>query len=195
MSAGSGRASVGAVGGWLLRDPFYAELGAPFAGGGAELSAAWAPGGRVAFTAAAGVGGLTTSASGWAGLATARWLALDDERVRLAPWVAGGALAGAPFATGGLAVEVPFHAVLVDASVPLGGATFGEAGPAFLATPLLAEVGFTWRIGDHTTFRLGYLAAAASWSWRWHDGPWTIEVGGYTNVLSGNLSTRVGRTF
>jgi hypothetical protein len=193
MAAGSGRVSVGAVGGWLLVEPPFVEVPVPVAGGGGELSAAWAPSRRVAVTVAGGGGGLTTGDTALAAMGTARFLVVDGERVRVAPWLAGGH-AGSPFATGGVALEVPFYDVLIDVSLPLGGAAFGET-VTFVPTMLLVEAGFTWRLGEFTSFRLGYLAAAASWSWRWRRGPWTVEIGGNTNVVTGNLATRVGVAF
>ncbi|MFZ5477038.1 MAG: hypothetical protein ACOZNI_09715 [Myxococcota bacterium] len=193
MEAGSGRVSVGALGGWLLLEPFFVDVPVPLAGAAAELSAAWAPTERLAFTAAGGAGALTTGDVGVAGLATARLVAFDGERLRVAPWVAGG-LAGEPFATGGVALETAFYDVAIDVSVPFGGAAFGD-DVSFVPTMLLAEAGFTWRLGEHTRFRLGYVAAAASWSWRWRKGPLSVELGGYTNVVSGNLTGRVGVVF
>lgn len=198
MEAGSGRVSVGVVGGWMLLEPLLLDVPTPLAGAGAELSAAWAPTRRVAVTVVGGAGALTTGAVGLAGMGTVRVLVHDGAALRVAPWLAGGLASDlesrAPFVTGGVALEVPFYAVLVDASVPLGGASFGAA-PAFLPTMLLAELGFTWTLGERTSVRLGYLAAAATISWRWRSGPWTVEVGGDTNVVSGNLAGRVGVAF
>ncbi len=163
-------------------------------------------------------------ARGWAALASARWLVVDAPRARVAPFFAaavGAGVTGAAATSGagsggagdgdpptslvgaGVAVEVPFYAVTFDVAVPLGGVVTTGALPdvvplapaPFAPLFLLTEAGFTWRLGEHTSFRLGYVALATSWSWRWHDGPWTVEVSGHTNLLTGNLSTRLGYVF
>jgi hypothetical protein len=224
MAAGTGRLGIGAAGGW-----FASWAGAkPVLGGagaGVEVDAAWAPTRRVAFTATAGAGTGTFRTGGalapldaTGGIVAARWLAVDAPRVRVAPFVAGGlgVVADVPPAAGtdpfadpvavvgaGVALEIPFYDVLVDAELPVGGLVLaGElpdglplvAGP-YVPLFLLTEVGFTWRLGPDTSFRLGYLAVATSWSWRYRHDHFTLEVSGYTNVLTGSLSARAGWAF
>jgi hypothetical protein len=92
---------------------------------------------------------------------------------------------------------------VVDVALPLGGAVLDGALPA--AVPLaagryaplflLAEAGFTWRIREDLSFRLGFVSLASSWSWRWQPGAWSLDVSGQTNLLTGHLSVRAGRTF
>lgn len=151
-------------------------------------------------------------ASGWAGVVSARWLVVDTPGARVAPFVAGGlgAVGGGPEDTapigvvgGGVAVEVPFYDVVFDVALPLGGVVVtGElpetvplAAGRFAPLFLLGEAGFTWRLGPYTSFRLGYVALATSYSWRYRRGPLTVEVSGHTNVLTANVSTRVGWAF
>ena len=155
------------------------------------------------------------------GIVAARWLVVDNPLVRVAPFVAGGVGVGgdvglaalytggdgvsAPVSVlgGGVAFELPFHEVLVDVALPLGGVVLDGALPAgipltggpYVPLFLLAEVGFTWQLGPYTSFRLGYLAVATSWSWRYHRDAFTLEVSGYTNVLTGSLATRAGWAF
>ncbi|MFN7144468.1 MAG: hypothetical protein ACK4YP_11870, partial [Myxococcota bacterium] len=170
----------------------------PARGWGTLVSARWlvvdAPRARVApfLAAAVGAGDAWDTPDGPAGTDLAAGEALAPRE-------------GAPTSVvgGGLALEVPFYEVTFDVAVPLGGVVVTGAIPEtiplapgpFVPLFLLTEAGFTWRLGDHTSFRLGYVALATSWSWRWHDGPWTVEVSGYTNLLTGNLSTRVGWVF
>ncbi|MDP2308248.1 MAG: hypothetical protein Q8P18_19675 [Pseudomonadota bacterium] len=154
-----------------------------------------------------------TPAAGWATFASARYLALDAPGARVAPFLAGGlgAVGAGPagevapigIVGGGVAVEVPFYDVVFDLALPLGGLVVtGElpgtiplaVGP-FAPLFLLGEAGFTWTIGPRTTFRLGYIALATSYSWRYRNGPLTVEVSGHTNFLSANASMRVGWGF
>ncbi|MES2645189.1 MAG: hypothetical protein V4850_37220 [Myxococcota bacterium] len=147
-------------------------------------------------------------ASAGAAFASARYLAVDAPGARVAPFLAGGigrVGAGGPIGIvgGGVAVEVPFYDVVFDLALPLGGwLVMGELpdtiplaiGP-FAPLFLLGEAGFTWTLGPHTSFRLGYVALATSYSWRYHHGPLTVEVSGHTNFLTANASTRVGWAF
>lgn len=201
VAAGSGRVGVGVGGGWVATWEGVQALGA-----GAELDLAWAPTRRGALTATvgAGVGRLTgEEARGLGAVVSGRWLVLDDERARIAPFVAvaGGTTdtAGAVIAGGGVAAEIPFYSVVFDVSLPVGGVVVAGSLPDVPLTPgpfaplfVLTEAGFSWRLGSSSSFRLGYLAAATTWSWRWHRGPLTVEVSAYTNLLTGNLSARAG---
>ncbi len=147
-------------------------------------------------------------ASGWAGMGSARYLVVDGPRARVAPFVAGGVGAlgergAVGVVGGGLAVEVPFYDVVFDLALPLSGAVVAGELPAsvplavgdFAPLFLLFEAGFTWRLGPYTTFRLGYVALATSYSWRYRRGPLTVELTGHTNVLTANVSGRVGWGF
>lgn len=149
-----------------------------------------------------------TPASGWATFASARYLVFDGPGARVAPFVAGGlgrAAEDAPIGLvgGGVAVEVPFYDVVFDLALPLGGVVLtGELPDTIPLTPgafaplfLLGEAGFTWTLGPHTSFRLGYVALATSYSWRYRDGPLTVELSGHTNFLTANASARVGWAF
>lgn len=213
---GAGRIAVGVGGGWLAT-----WKGLQVAGGGAALDAAWAVSPRVALTVAAGVGAGTVreraalgAGDGWAALAGARWLVVDAPRARVAPFFVAAVGRGAredagtvevptSLVGGGVAFEVPFYGLTVDIALPVGGVVTSGALPdgapltpgPFAPLFLLAEAGFTWRLSEKATFRLGYVALAASWSWRWHEGPWTLDISGQTNLLTGHLATRVGRVF
>lgn len=209
VDRGTVRVGVGLGGGWFAAWQGSApEL--ELAGGGVELDAAWAPHRRVALAVTAGVGaapfGAWGPAEGVGGVVSARWLVLDGPSARVAPFVAGGYGVGSASDVGlgvvgaGLAVEVPLYGVVFDLALPLGGFVVSGSLPdevplalgPFAPLFLLGECGFTWRLGEHTSFRLGYLAAAPSWSWRWRGRAATVEVSGHTNVVSGNLSVRVG---
>jgi hypothetical protein len=225
MDAGTGRIGVGVAGAW-----YATWKGLQVAGGGVEVDAAWAPTRRlaVALTVGVGTGGARPEdapeikvlsgqvagfftlepASAGAAFASARYLVVDAPGARVAPFVAGGigrVGEGDPIGIvgGGVAVEVPFYAVVFDLALPLGGwvvtgelpdsipLAFGGFAPLFL----LGEAGFTWTLGPHTSFRLGYVWLATSYSWRYHNGPLTVEVSGHTNLLTANASTRVGWAF
>jgi len=216
MDAGTGRLGVGLGGAW-----FATWTGLQVAGGGAELDLAWAPSRRLALSVTGavvtgGARGTDRSAgffdldptAGWAGLGSGRLLVVDGPSARVAPFVAGGvgSLGGRdPIGVvgGGVAVEVPFYDVVLDLALPLGGAVVAGELPAsvplavggFAPLFLLFEAGFTWRLGAHTTFRLGYVALATSYSWRYRRGPLTVELTGHTNVLTANVSGRVGWSF
>jgi len=202
VEAGKVRLGVGTGGGWLAT-----FSGLQVAGGGAEVDGAWAITERVAWTATAGagVGWLRQEGPvrGFGGVSGLRVLLVDAERIRFATFAAGAGAPGLGMVGGGVAIELPVYAVCFDLALPLGGVvvagtlpdaiplTSGPFAPLFL----LGEAGFTWRLGDHTSFRLGYVALATSWSWRWQDDRFTLEVSGYTNGLTGNASVRGGVVF
>lgn len=175
-------------------------------GGGVEVDGSYAV--TRAFAVSTTVaGGRANFGDGAGAMVAARWL-FDGERIRVAPFFAGGvgqAAEGGPVAAvaAGVSLEVPFYTVLVDVSVPVLGWSawntptlpFSLGDPRLLPAFLLVEAGFTWRLSPQTTFRLGYLALATSWSWRWANERWTVEVSGHTNVVTGSLSVRGGVRF
>lgn len=183
------------------------ELG-PGRAWGALVGARWlvvdAPAARVAAFLVGGAGagggfdgGLFGGVGGgfWQGAAGGAGTGAADAGARVAPTSVVGA---------GVAFEMPFYGeVVVDAAVPVGGFVLTGALPPdvplavgrFAPLFLLSEAGFTWRLAEDVSFRLGYVALASSWSWRWHPGAWTLDVSGQTNLLTGHLSVKLGRTF
>ena len=193
---------VGVGGGWVATWEGLVAVGA-----GMELDLAWAPSRRFAVTAAGGSGVarvLGDEVRGAGAVVSARYLLKDDGVARIAPFVAVAGedtVLGDPVvvAGGGIAAEIPVYTVCFDVSLPLAGAVAVGELPDLPLTPgrfaplfFLTEAGFTWHLGPSSSFRLGYLAAASTWSWRWHPGPLTLEMSAYTNLLTGNLSVRAG---
>lgn len=195
------------------RSGLYLPGAAPFSGaevtlrGGAigvdsapaflSLHATAALGDRVAVSGSLGMGG--SLAGGLAldplreGTLAARFLVLDGEKVRLAPWVGvgsvsywadgsqDGALSG--FIVG-VAGEAGGERAWVDASVPVygnfafGSATWGgDAGT--LEVLRLSEVGLNFGLDGHNRVRVGMVSFLPNVGWQ-------AEVG----MLTGGLTLR-----
>lgn len=193
------------------RSGLYLPGAAPFAGaevtlrGGAvgvqsapafvSLNATAALGDRVAVSGSLGMGG--SLAGGLAldpareGAVAARFLVLDGDHVRLAPWVGIGSMSyrigGDPDGalTGfvvGVAGEAGGDGAWVDASVPVygnfalgGGQWGGDAGT--LEVLRLSEVGLNFRLDGHNRLRVGMVSFLPNAGWQ-------AEVG----MLTGGLT-------
>lgn len=184
MEAGDGFAGAHA---YVHRDPFS------WAGGGG-IEAVVAPHDRVALSMRALV-----VPDEWPivlGLVGARYLAVEGDRFRLAPWVGLGGLVqyeagnfwdgpeGGGLAVGGLALEAGGPRLRFDLSSPLLGVPLGWlAGPAqkdsgggeywpYVALNLFVwvaatELGVTWRAAEHHEVRLGMESVVPTLAWRY----------------------------
>lgn len=134
------------------------------------------------------------------GLVGARYLAVDGERFRVAPWLAAGGMAfdgrgyGWVYGSievdgvvlGGVALEVGGPRFQFDVSVPLVGVPVGgwiEYDDPTQALIWLAgtELGFNWRVGERHEVRLGQESMLPTFAWRWYGE----HV--YTEVAAGSI--------
>ena len=193
-ASAKGSASVGVSGGML----FGGGDGTTFL----TLDASVAPTERLGFRVSFLTGGEGSPTAGLAGGAVGvRYLVVDTEKLRVAPFATGGvgALTGEQ-ALGGLAAGLSLEAggknVWFDCSVPLVGALispdgFAEDNVAVIGFPLTAlgsELGVNAKVAEHHHFRAGLASAVPVLSYRYQNEHWYLGVTGGTLPIGATLS-------
>lgn len=210
--------------GWVLPNAARMETGEGYAGlGGVALTnygyvepavlvqAGVAPDERVAFHLR---GVVFPNLEGAFGLVGVRYLALDRERVRLAPWAGVGGMLhdergygwrwGSVGADGvvvaGVALEAGGERVWFDLSAPVVGAPVG--GWTTFQDPRLyfiwlagTEIGADFRVGERHLLRVGQESLAPSFTWRWLGDHVYTELNVSTAIMVNVVSFAVGGRF
>lgn len=110
--------------------------------------------------------------------ADVRYVVIDHEHVRLAPWIGAATVILADGAWAGVALEAGGRVLSFDVSAPLVGLTEAHGRAALLPYPelfVVTNLGLTWHVTPTEGVRLGAEDLGPSLAWRGELGRTVLE--------------------